>query len=301
MPHNVLVTGAGGVIGRRLVPALTERGHIVTAVYKTAPGTSVPAHVVTGDLFNAGVRAEAFGSLGANINEAVVVHLAGLADATFARTNRTYAFASNTSLTQVVLDSAVAATGVSRFVFASTGYVYGIGKVPFDENQTPDPRSVYAASKLAAEALVHGYAQETQIAGEILRIANVYSADSPESTVSGRILAQLRRGENVRVASRLPVRDFIFVHDVVSAICAILESKRTVGCRITNVSTGIGVSVGMLEATAMAAVGRTAAMTESTYSATDCLILANQTLRERTGWSPQYSLLDGLKATLDVT
>lgn len=302
MNLNVLVTGAGGLIGRQLLPALLSRGHRVVAAYRQAPAAAIPCHAVIGDLFEASVRAEAFRALrNNNDNECAVVHLAGLANAATARADRTNAFVANAVLTRDMLESTLAA-GARRFLLASTGYVYGDGAhEPFRETQPPQPRSVYAATKLAAEAMVHGYAWEGQIAGEILRIANVFGADSPAATVSGRILSQLRRGEPVTVASRQPVRDFIFVADVAAAICAMLESTASAGCRVTNVSTGIGVSVGQFVDTAIAAAGSNAApVPPATEAGEDSLILSNELIRNRTGWSPRYSLFEGLKCCLSA-
>ena len=138
--------------------------------------------------------------------------------------------------------------------------------------------------------------------GEILRIANVFSAESPLTTVSGRILSQLRQGGPITVASRKPVRDFIYVADVVLAICALLESTASAGCRVTNISTGIGVSVGQFVDTAIAAAGSSAPVMPSlTEAEGDCLILSNELIHSRTGWNPRYSLLEGLKCCLGVT
>lgn len=302
MVLNVLVTGAGGLIGRQLLPALLSRGHRVVAVYRQAPVAAVSCHAVIGDLFDATVRAAAFGALrDGNNNESAVVHLAGLGNAATAQADRTKAFIANAVLTRDMLESAFTA-GVTRFLLASTGYVYGDGAdEPYLETQPPQPRSVYAATKLAAEAMVHGYAWEARLAGEILRIANVFGMDSPPATVSGRILSQLRRGEPVTVASRQPVRDFIFVADVVSAICAMLESTTSAGCRVTNVSTGIGVSVGEFADTAIAAAANSTVPTPPrTQAGGNSLILSNELIRNRTGWSPRYSLLEGLKCCLSA-
>ena len=52
--RNVLVTGATGFIGRRLVPALVERGHDVRAMTRRPEAYDGPAKAVPGDVFDRG-------------------------------------------------------------------------------------------------------------------------------------------------------------------------------------------------------------------------------------------------------
>ena len=51
-PQTVLVTGATGFIGRRLVPALVEQGHDVRAMTRDPTTTTAPGTAVGGDVFD---------------------------------------------------------------------------------------------------------------------------------------------------------------------------------------------------------------------------------------------------------
>ena len=66
---RVFVTGATGVIGRRVVPILAARGHSVTAATRTPPSLEQPAVTwVAVDLFDVDALARAFGGHDAVIN-----------------------------------------------------------------------------------------------------------------------------------------------------------------------------------------------------------------------------------------
>lgn len=73
--HSVFVTGANGYLGRRLVPALLERGHRVTALVRPGRESVLPdgCRVLTGDA----LRAESFQD---GLGDAdTLVHLVGVA------------------------------------------------------------------------------------------------------------------------------------------------------------------------------------------------------------------------------
>lgn len=296
---TVLVTGANGKIGRRLVPLLLKRGHSVIASAREAHGAD-GCTPIAGDLAAPTVRQAAMSALvRQGAERCALIHLAAFADAAAVRLQCAQAFASNVQLTQQLLETAVEFK-VPRFLLASTGLVYSAASAsPIVEDAPLAPRSYYAATKLAAEALVQGYAAEGCLRGEIFRLSNVYGPDSPENTVSGRILAQLRRREAIQVATREPVRDFIYVDDAASAICAHLENSGTQACRVTNISSGRGVSIGELADTANAIyLGQQAPEPGQASDTADRFVLCNDLLRGGFGWNAQFTLIDGLRACL---
>ena len=300
MPLNILVTGAGGIIGRRLLPLLQAIGHKVISTGRHLPQDLPSVATINGDLLDAAVRARAFALLrDCGEHESAIIHLAAESNVAIASAGHGAVFNTNVLLTRLMLETA-ATENISRFLFASTGYVYGkSGIAPIPEDQVPRPQWIYSATKLAAEALVQGYSTECGITGTILRMSNVYGPDSPDSTVVGHILSQLQKRKTVNLASRTPVRDFIFIDDVTECICALLELPATAVEDIFNISTGIGTSAGALAdiATAMTS-GATFRAESLDPNNKDCLILSNERVRERTGWAPRHSIADGLRLCL---
>lgn len=301
---NIVVTGASGMIGRRLVPILAGRGIHVTAVsrkdptWTRHPGVSaVQADLLTAggcdDVFDAAERSR--GSVQA------VMHLAGMSGSADARSHPEDAVRINIVLTGRLLDT-VRRRGCPRFLLASTGAVYStMGRMPASEDDLPLPDSLYSASKLAAEAICQGAAREWGLTCEVARISNVYGPDSPENTVIGRLIGQVRRGAPLEVAASHPIRDFIHVDEVVEGLIRLLTASSGVGCHVTNVSTGIGTRVGEV----MAAVAAITALpvhgpVSSGIGEPDALVLSNQRLFERTGWQPSCTVEAGLKSLFPV-
>lgn len=147
---QIVMTGATGFLGRRLLPHLMALGR-VWALGRTFPDDPGVAPVSC-DL--------ARGLAGTDLPERidVVVHLAQ------SRRHREFpdgaadVFAVNVAATAELLDYALQA-GASQLVLASTGSVYQPFDPPLLETSVCAPTDHYSATKLAAEALTRPYAR----------------------------------------------------------------------------------------------------------------------------------------------
>ena len=106
----------------------------------------------------------------------------------------------------------------------------------------PNPLSPYAAAKLAAEAMLLGYARSYDLEVICCRYFNVYGPrqdpGSPYSGVLSIFTERFRAGLPVTVhGDGEQARDFVSVEDVTEANCrALIEAKMESGC--INVCTG---------------------------------------------------------------
>ena len=169
MSARILVTGAGGFIGRALCPALASRGHRVVAALRRAPA----------DGGIAGAESRLLGDIapgrdwgGALRDLDVVVHLA----------QRAHSPPSEHILTAeppaaAALARAAAVAGVRRFVYVSSikamGETTAPGR-PFRPEDTPRPEDAYGRTKLATERALAAVATATGIELAILRPPLVY-------------------------------------------------------------------------------------------------------------------------------
>lgn len=165
---KILVTGATGKVGSRLVPRLIAKGYDVRVLVRDAAKAPAGTEIVVGDLFDAATLAPAVAGVDA------IVHLAALFR-TF--TDNEGITRTNHDGTIALADAAVAA-GVKRFVFTSTSnvYSYGYGR-PAKEDEilnSNDPRA-YSSSKIAAEQELLNKALDVRI----LRLAFVYGDKDP--------------------------------------------------------------------------------------------------------------------------
>ncbi len=218
--QKVVVTGAAGYVGGRLLAGLSDRELEVEAIVREpAPRLAAPQTVC--DLAGSGAE-EAL--RGACAGADVVVHLAGENEITAAR-GPAAALASTIVATERVAE-ACAAGEVRRLVYVSTVHVYGAQMVPgatLDEDLRAEPRSPYAISRLASEhaaaALAYGSFELV-----VLRLTNCVGApDDPGVDRWSLVANDLCRegathGRLTLRSSGMQWRDFVALADVCGAI-----------------------------------------------------------------------------------
>jgi UDP-glucose 4-epimerase len=159
--QTVLLTGATGLVGSRLLPRLVDAGYECRALVRGDIALPAGATGIRGDLFDADSLRDAVEGVDA------VVHLAAL----FRTEDEAAIWRANLDGTRALLDAVAAHAPKVRFIMTSTGNVYDADCVrPSREDDLPTPTAAYPASKLAAEALV----RESGLTWCILRLPFVY-------------------------------------------------------------------------------------------------------------------------------
>jgi dTDP-L-rhamnose 4-epimerase len=131
-----------------------------------------------------------------------------------------------------------------------------------DEDAPLDPRSVYAATKLAQEHLSGAWARQTGGSVAALRYHNVYGPGMPRNTPYSGVAAIFRSALEAGRAPRVfedgaQRRDFVHVSDVARANVAALDATAggLNGLRAYNVASGRPATVGEMAAALAATVG----------------------------------------------
>jgi nucleoside-diphosphate-sugar epimerase len=229
---RVLVTGATGRVGGRLIPRLLERGDTVHVLLRQeAEAESFAkqgAHPIIGDLRQPETLINAVTGVDA------VVHLAAF----FRGATEAEARAINLDGT-LALAQAARASGTSKFIYISTNLVYGPGRGrPTREDDEPQPPSnnFYPVSKLAAERALFHFYEDRRTDLCVLRLAFVYGEGDPH----------LREAVNFTRAWP-PEKRLHMVHhaDVAQAIMLSLD-KSWAGGQIYNVADDLPIPISEL-------------------------------------------------------
>ncbi len=178
---RVLVTGAAGMLGRAVMPALAAAGH-------AAVGLDLPELDVT--------RYEGVARAVADHRPEWVIHLAAFTQVDECESRPEEALRVNAKGTQNV---ALAAGGCRAAVLAlSTDYVFdGTATRPYREDDPPNPVSSYGVSKWAGEQAVHLAAQQTGGRCVIARTSWLFGPGG--TNFVDTILAKARAGQPLRV------------------------------------------------------------------------------------------------------
>jgi UDP-glucose 4-epimerase len=196
--------------------------------------------------------------------------------------------------------------GVRRVVLTSSGAIYGEqAEQPVREDQTPNPQSPYAVSKLAAEYYVRTIGALWGIETVVLRIFNAYGPGQnlPPShpPVVPRFLNQaLRGGSLVIFGGGGQTRDFVYVDDAVEALVA-SATAADVDRRIVNVGCGRETSINGLAALVAEVAGREIEVLHSpAESGGVSRLCADIGVAHRLlDYEPRVDLAQGLRLTLE--
>ncbi|MDN4174162.1 NAD-dependent epimerase/dehydratase family protein [Nocardioides sp. SOB77] len=260
---RVLLTGSAGFIGSAIGRRLEERGDEVVRVDVMLPNAHGEADPPDGT-HRLDVR-DAAGWTDLLRGTDAVCHQAALVGAGVTVADLPH-YAAHNDLGTAALLAAMHEAGVDRLVLASSMVVYGEGRyacpehgdqVPpprsrealdggdfenhcatcgrpltwetVDEGARLDPRSTYAASKLAQEHYSAAWVRQAGAAAVALRYHNVYGPgmprDTPYSGVAAMFRSSLERGEAPQVfEDGGQARDFVHVDDVARANLAALDA-----------------------------------------------------------------------------
>jgi UDP-glucose 4-epimerase len=295
-PLRALVTGGAGFIGSHVAEALDALGWHVEVLDNLSSGdpTNVPPGVRLriADIRSHADVSAAFGA----VQFDAVVHCAAQTSVERSMLDPGFDWEVNVAGTRRLAMEAEA-SGVRRFVFISSGAIYGETVTPPDERTMPTPDSCYGLHKYVAEQLL----RVESLPYAILRPANVYGPRQ-RSDAEGGVVAIFRQrllaGEPLEVhGDGRQVRDFVFVSDVVAAVLAALAIEDNV---IWNVASGEATSVIDL-ARAMATVaGRPIEVRYGPRRSGDVerSLLSAAALRVTGLWGPPVPLAEGLRLTL---
>ena len=307
---KILVTGAGGFIGSHLCEKLAAEGAHVTALVRyNSKGShgfledspkeiKDRINVVFGD-----IRDE--GTFRVNMKDTdIVYHLAAVPGIPYSFIYPRDIFEINT-LGPLNLLNAARDMRPGKIILVSSAETYGDYKyLPIDEEHPQFPKSPYAAAKAAMEKFGWSFYYAYELPVTVVRLFNNYGPRQSARAVTPTIITQLLSGDEIKIGSLHPRRDYTFVLDTVEAFIKVglLDESGNV----FNISSGKSLSVkeiidivsGLLNKKDIKIVTEESRIRPGSSEVPD-LRADFSKLREKTGWQPRYSYEEGLKITIE--
>lgn len=303
MSRKIVVTGATGFVGKRLVRSLRLHSDAELLAVTRSRNVDLPSDVRLFALSNADPFSESLPLQGVD----TVIHLAGLAHGQ-SSDSADYKHVNLTGTLNLARQAASA--GVRRFVFLSSiGVNGGESETPFIETDPPRPVGPYAISKWEAEQALFELSAASGLELVVIRPPLVYGADAPGNFA--RLVAAVRRGVPLPLGAVDNRRTLVGLDNLVDFICLCVrhplaanqmflvgdaqsistaELLRRVGCELNRSARLLPIPVSILE-TVAGLLGKKAAVRKLCGN----LEVDIGKARELLSWTPPVSLDEGLQ------
>jgi len=306
----VLVTGATGLVGSWLVKALVRKGaDVVCLVRDWVPqselvrsGMLEKVKIVRGDVRDQALMERILGEYEID----TVFHLAAQTIVGIANRNPVSTLETNVAGTWVLLEACRRSPQVKQIVVASSDKAYGTqSKLPYDEACPLKGEHPYDVSKSCADLIAHCYAKTFDLPVVITRCGNFYGGGDLNwnRIIPGTIRAVIRNQRPTIRSDGQYTRDYFYVEDGAAAYMLLAE-------KLANNPELRGQAFNFSNETPMTVLDICKRILDLMGSNHEPNILnhANNEIRsqylsaskakELLGWTPLFSLDQGLKRTI---
>jgi len=302
---KILITGGAGFIGSNIVDVLIDNGHEVVVLDNLSTGfhTNINPKAI---FYNVDLRDEDKVRQIFELEKPDFVnHHAAQMDVR--RSTREPIFDAQCNILgslNLIIQSA--ATGVKKFIYASTGgAIYGEPKyLPVDENHPINPISQYGISKHTVEHYLYLYSVNHGLKYTVLRYPNVYGPRQNSHGEAGVIAIFTQKMLNNQRPTIFgdgnQTRDYTFVSDIVEAnIFALTKGDNT----IYNIGAGIEISVQQIFNSLRAILNKDAKEQpiygDERIGEIQRVCLNATKVKRELGWIPKTDFHHGLKRTVE--
>lgn len=310
LDRPTFVTGATGLVGGWLVEQLLAAGaDVVCLVRDWVPQSETVrartldrVKVVRGDLRDGAVLERALGEYEID----TVLHLAAQTTVGVANRNPLSTFETNIGGTWSLLEACRRTPTVKQVVVASSDKAYGDQeRLPYDEDTPLQGQHPYDVSKSCTDLIAHTYAVTYGLPVAITRCGNFYGGGDLNwnRIVPGTIRSILRGQRPIIRSDGNYVRDYFYVEDgaaVYMLLAECLAARPELGGEAFNFSNELQVTVRELVDRILTLMGaelepdvRNEASNEIRHQ-----YLSAAKAREQLGWSPLFTLDEGLHKTV---
>lgn len=189
--------------------------------------------------------------------------------------------------------------GGKTFLGAGTcsEYEYKYGYLTEDETPT-DPQTLYGNGKNAVYNVAKVYCRQNEIVFKWPRIFNLYGPNEKPQRLMPSVINSCLKGEEVKVSDCLKFQDYLHVEDTARAIVEVFESNLQ---GAVNICSGKPVQLREIVSKIAELMGFKGKILWGAVPAAfgDDVVVGNNSKLKSIGFTPKYTLEEGLKATIE--
>lgn len=289
---TVLLTGATGFIGKNAIEPLIKLGYEVFALSSQENKSEYDKiHWLNVNLFSRADIENVF----KEVKPEYLLHFAwDTRPGIYLEDN------SNFELLKASLDMLkyFKENGGKRAVFAGTCFEYEFGPEVLYEDSPKNPKTVYAKCKNYLNGLATLYCKNNNISFGWGRIFYVYGPNENIKRLTGRLINSFSNNEEVTIPNSQLVKDYMYTKDIAKAFVEFLNSDVE---GEVNICTGKGISLGDYCTKVAQKMNKESLLHLKKEPTPESIFVvgSNKRLKEEIGFSPDYSVDEGLNEILD--
>lgn len=303
---RILITGVSGFIGQALTKALA--GHDLFGLYERPHTMAKNPEIPADRKYVCDLREPAMVEhVVDRVQPDIVLHLAARSEVANSFQNYREVSEINYLGTVTLAEACRKMTNLTLFVMASTMETYGHqdpANGPFTEDTPQHPMAPYAVAKLACEKYLAYMSYAYGFPSTVLRQTNSYGRHDNDFFVVERIVTQMLRGDVCNLGDPDPLRNFLFIDDLVALYQALVEQPEKSAGETFVTGPDNAVSIRDLAEKIRGQIGWRGQLNWQTiprrvgeiYYLNSNPAKAGQVL----GWSPRVDLDEGLNRTIEV-
>lgn len=308
---KIFITGISGFIGSYLAESLLQQGHEVAGFLRQTNRLNFPAvqrllgrtEMHYGSLTDYHAIAQAL----REFRPDAICHLGAITPVSYSFEHPHEVTETNYVGTINLAEAALKyCPNLKRFIFASSMETYGFQtkREPFIETDESRPACPYAVAKVAGEKYLQYLHYANNFPAVCFRQTNAYGRKENSYFIVEAIITQMLKGKEVNLGDPRPVRNFIFIEDLVNLYSEMLDTQEDVNGQVFNTGPDNGISIESLSELCKTLIGWRGTINWNTRPRRPGEIFylnsSNKKVTDAIGWVPRIGMVDGLSKTIEI-
>lgn len=283
---RILITGISGLIGRETIKFLKDRDFEIVAISNNAPILDKTIKHIKCSIFDT----QSLQSFIVSTKPTHLLHLAWKSTGNF-NSNENYDFIS----ASINMLRAFAENGGKKIAIAGTYVEYGYNNSLLSEfSSTASPLYAYGQCKHHLHSITESFCKNNGISLNWGRVFSVYGHETDPRRLTAYVVNNLKHDKEVIIKSGPLIRDYIYSKDAAEAFVYILKSPIS---GPVNICTGVATSISdyVLTISKLLNKENLVRFADEKSDQPECVVGDNTRLIKEFGFTPKYTLADGLK------
>ncbi len=297
---TILVTGGNGFIGSHLIVSLVQKGYRIILLKRSTSSLHRIVDLLD-HLFMYDYDLPGWEQLFDHHKISHVIHLA-----THYKKGDVYSDIEPMITANITLPSKLLHLcchhGVKNFINTGTFFEYDATILPLAETAPRKSFNFYADTKIAFEHILQAAVDQGKIQGATLKLFTPFGPRDEQAKLIPYIITHALRGDPFALSEGFQKLDFIYVQDIVEALIATVERIMTFKRYETfNIGSGCAHSIRDVVSLIGELMGSTLSPQWGRSSHVDASLIVSDIRKAaaQLGWTPHYSLREGLRQTIE--